>query len=188
MLNAFTGGVKPGGLNTSSEIRILLCYLIKLSSAPLKREEIEQALTGEQLVNLFELSSALVDLETNGLAICENGQYFITESGIKIADTLATDVPKTVRECAAAAVIKAQGFLRKAAQHKAEILPADKGYNLSCYIEDMGEKVFCFTVYLPDIESAELAKARFIENGDKIYSLMLAGLTGNLSLAAQYLK
>lgn len=188
MLNAFTAGVKPGGLNTLSQIRILLCYLIKASATPLRKEEIEQALTSEQLVNVFELSSALVDLETNNLALVENGLYTLTANGIQVADTLATDVPKTVRESAVSAVIKAQGFLRKSMQHKASIELADNGYNLNCYIEDISDKLFSFTIYLPDLESAELAKQRFIENGDKIYSLMLAGLTGNLSLAAEYLK
>ncbi len=32
--NAFTAGVKPGGLNSSTEIRILLCYLIKNAASP----------------------------------------------------------------------------------------------------------------------------------------------------------
>ena len=35
--NAFTAGVKPGGLTTSTEIRILLCYLIQHAGTPLSR-------------------------------------------------------------------------------------------------------------------------------------------------------
>ena len=68
--SAFTFGVKPGGLTENTEVRILLCYLIKTVApmAPLTRAEIEQALLGEQLVNYFELSAGLADLEENGLA------------------------------------------------------------------------------------------------------------------------
>ena len=35
---AFTGGVRPGGLTTSTEIRILLCYLLKSIGIPLTRQ------------------------------------------------------------------------------------------------------------------------------------------------------
>ena len=55
--NAFTAGVKPGGLTTSTEIRILLCYLIQHAGTPLSQGELETALLGEELVNYFELAS-----------------------------------------------------------------------------------------------------------------------------------
>ena len=55
--DAFTAGVKPGGLTSVTEIRILLCYLIK-TAGPVSREVLENALMQEQLVNYFELSMA----------------------------------------------------------------------------------------------------------------------------------
>ena len=60
--NAFTAGVKPGGLNSSTEIRILLCYLIKIAASPLTGEELEAALLNEALVNYFEFAACLSDL------------------------------------------------------------------------------------------------------------------------------
>ena len=40
--SAFTFGVKPGGLTENTEVRILLCYLIKTVApmAPITRAEI----------------------------------------------------------------------------------------------------------------------------------------------------
>ena len=67
MADAFTAGVKPGGLNTSTEIRILLCYLIK-SAGPLTRDAMQGAVLEEQLVNYFEFVDALNELEEQGLA------------------------------------------------------------------------------------------------------------------------
>ena len=66
--NAFTAGVKPGGLTTSTEIRILLCYLIQHAGTPLSQGELETALLGEELVNYFELASNLSDLLEQGFA------------------------------------------------------------------------------------------------------------------------
>ena len=50
--DAFTAGVRPGGLTSSTEIRLLLCYLVK-NAGPITRQEIENALMEEALVNYF---------------------------------------------------------------------------------------------------------------------------------------
>ena len=44
--DAFTAGVRPGGLTDSTEIRLLLCYLVK-NAGPITRTEIENALMEE---------------------------------------------------------------------------------------------------------------------------------------------
>ena len=41
--DALTAGVKNGGLNSRTEIRILLCYLIK-TAAPTTIQQLEEAL------------------------------------------------------------------------------------------------------------------------------------------------
>ena len=79
--NAFTAGVKPGGLTTSTEIRILLCYLIQHAGTPLSQGELETALLGEELVNYFELASNLSDLLEQGFVREENGRYTILPAG-----------------------------------------------------------------------------------------------------------
>ena len=178
--NAFTAGVKPGGLTTSTEIRILLCYLIQHAGTPLSQGELETALLGEELVNYFELASNLSDLLEQGFVREENGRYTI----------LADDVPRSVRDAAVRATLAAQQFARKEAQHHAQITPAASGtgYNVQCSIRDMESDVFSFSLYVPDKLTAKLARAQFIENGDGIYKLMLAALTSNDALVAELLK
>ena len=117
---AFTGGVKPGGLTSTTEVRNLLCYVIRRVS-PLSREALENALVGEELVNYFELVGCLDDLIERGLVTEQNDMYAITPSGEAVADTLYRDLPRTVRESAVRAVIRAQSWLRKSAQHKATV-------------------------------------------------------------------
>ena len=78
MAEAFTAGVKMGGLTNDTEIRILLCYLIK-SVGPVTREAMEAALLQEELVNYFEFVGALNDLVSQGLAIEGATGYTITE-------------------------------------------------------------------------------------------------------------
>ena len=188
--NAFTAGVKPGGLTTSTEIRILLCYLIQHAGTPLSQGELETALLGEELVNYFELASNLSDLLEQGFVREENGRYTILPAGADIAEALADDVPRSVRDAAVRATLAAQQFARKEAQHHAQITPAASGtgYNVQCSIRDMESDVFSFSLYVPDKLTAKLARAQFIENGDGIYKLMLAALTSNDALVAELLE
>ncbi|MBC5582095.1 DUF4364 family protein [Anaerofilum sp. BX8] len=185
---AFTGGVRPGGLTTSTEIRILLCYLLKSIGTPLTRQEIENALLGEELVNYFELSDALDKLCALGHLKLEDGAYQVTASGSDLADTLEGEVPRSVRESAVNAVLTAQQYKRKQAQHKAEVTRTTDGWQVRCTIEDLGEQVFSFELYLPDELTANAVKEKFIADGDTVFRCMLGLLTDNRQLLSDLLK
>ncbi len=176
--NAFTFGVKPGGLTDSAQVRILLCYLIK-TAAPLSRQDIENALLSEQLVNYFELSASLADLESQGLVeVDPEGGYHITAKGLSVTDELGFDLlPRSVRETAVRAVIRAQQWVRKAAQHQTEITKTEQGYVVHCSINELGSEVFGLSFTLPDPLTAEMVKNAFIEKGSDIYALLLEALT-----------
>lgn len=50
---AFTGGVAPGGLRSKSDIRILICYILKSVGAPLSGEDIIRILQEKSLANYY---------------------------------------------------------------------------------------------------------------------------------------
>ena len=95
--DAFTAGVRPGGLTNSTEIRLLLCYLVK-NAGPITRTEIENALMEEALVNYFEIGSCLDDIARQQLVTADGDRYIITDKGRKVAQELAYDLPRSVRE------------------------------------------------------------------------------------------
>lgn len=174
--DALTAGVKNGGLNSRTEIRILLCYLIK-TAAPTTVQQLEEALLGEELVNYFEMTSALADLENNGLVEKDKDTYTITHKGSVIADTLAEDLPRTVRETAIRGVIRSQIWMKKAAQNLAKVVKGPDGYRVECSIADMGQEVFALTLAMPDELTANAVRKRFVEDGANIYALLLNQLT-----------
>lgn len=74
MAEAFTAGVRPGGLTDDTQIRMLLCYLVKVAG-PVKRETMQGALLQEQLVNYFEFADALAEVEKQQLVtVDEDGR------------------------------------------------------------------------------------------------------------------
>ena len=162
--DAFTAGVKPGGLTSGAEIRILLCYLIR-TAGPVQRGTLEDALMEEELVNYFELCAALEALPEQGLAVCspEQGGYSITPKGAEVADALGYDLPRSVRESAARAVMRLQS--------------SPEGFVVDCSIADLGGEVLHLRLAMPDRLTAETAQKCFVENGSEVYRLLLTCLT-----------
>ena len=184
--NAFVDGIKPGGLTTVTEIKILLCYMLRSVSYPLTLEDITSSLLAAKLVNYFEIPTALADLVTANY-ITETGHgYEILPMGKNLSELLENDLPLTVRETALNGVLYARQFSVKEKQHKASITSSDNEYTLHCQIDELGKKVFSMDLLLPDLTSAEYAKKKFIENGADVFLLFLAGLTGNKDLALDY--
>lgn len=176
MAEAFTAGVKPGGLTSDTEIRILLCYLIK-QAGPLTRDAMQGALLQEQLVNYFEFADALQELLAQKLIVESEKGYEVTEKGGIVADTLAEDLPRSVREDAIGAVIRIQSWVHKAAQNHATVERVGDDYLVTCSIEDFGGDTFRLQLSMPDILTAQTVKNRFIARGSNIYATLLTALT-----------
>ncbi len=175
--DAFSAGVRPGGLTNSTEIRLLLCYLIK-NASPLSRQELETALLEEALVNYFEIGACLEDVVSQGLAVCENDQYTITAKGARVAGEIAYDLPRSVRERAMTAVLKAQVWTMKSAQYSAELTAQPDGqYLVDCTVRGLSEEFFRLQLAMPDKETAELVQRRFILRGNEVYRLLIEELT-----------
>lgn len=175
--DAFTAGVRPGGLTSSTEIRLLLCYLVK-NAGPLTQQEIEDALVEEALVNYFEIGSCLDDIARQKLVTWQDGRYSITDNGRKVAQELAYDLPRSVRERAVAAVLRSQTWARKSAEYSADITEKADGHcTIRCTVKGLDEEQFRLDLGTPDRLSAEMIKKQFILKGNEVYQMLINKLT-----------
>ncbi len=95
---------------------MLLCYSLVKVAGPVKRDTMQGALLQEELVNYFELPPTLAEVEKQQLVtVDEDGRYTITRRGTTVADTLAYDLPRTVRESAIRAVMQIRSWRHRAA-------------------------------------------------------------------------
>ena len=160
--DAFTAGVRPGGLTNSTEIRLLLCYLVK-NAGPITRTEIENALMEEALVNYFEIGSCLDDIARQQLVTADGDRYTITDKGRKVAQELAYDLPRSVR---------------KEAEYSARISEKADGHcSVRCQVKALDSELFCLDIGTPDRLSAEMVKKQFILKGNEIYQMLITKLT-----------
>lgn len=178
--DAFRAGVEPGGLINRTEIRLLVCYILKSIDQPISGRLIQELFHYEGLANYFEVGQAVVDLEKAGhirLADAENGTYTISDSGKDIADTLERDLPRSVREKAVKSAVKMLTRIRREQENKVKIVPLEKGYLVSCSVLEFGAELMTVRLHVPDQLQAEAVKQNFLEDPSLVYTGVIELMT-----------
>lgn len=186
--DAFTGGVAPGGLRSKSDIRILICYLLKSVDAPLSSEDIIRVMQEKALANYFEVNDALSALVSLGnIRREEDGTYVLEPQGKSVADNLDVLLPLSVRDKAIAAAMSMLASAKIERENAVTTTRTDNGYNVSCHISGGDMELMNLTVYVPDLYQARVVKKNFHRDPQRIYSLLLAALTGDDELTKNIL-
>ena len=134
--DAFTGGVAPGGLRSKSDIRILICYLLKSVDAPLSGEDIIRVMQEKALANYFEVNDALSALVSLGnIRREEDGTYVLEPQGKSVADNLDVLLPLSVRDKAIAAAMSMLASAKIERENAVTTTRTDNGYNVSCHMK-----------------------------------------------------
>jgi hypothetical protein len=174
--------VRPGAPNTGDEIKLLLCYVLSEAGERMSFAQLNEALQENELVNYFELVSAVDSLSVTGhISASANGgggeAYAITELGRSTAATIETMLPKATRDKASRAAKKLLRRERRRREVEAEIVELRKGYEVKLAFP-RGESLLAMTVFCPTAEEARLVRRRFLNDPAFIYKGTLALLTG----------
>lgn len=188
--DAFTAGIEPGGLRSKDEIRILLCYLLTSVGAPLPREAILQSVQENGLANYFEVTDALKELTANGNLLLGESGYRASRQAQQIARQLDTALPYSVRTKALQAALRLLAQARRERENAVEIDPTAEGVRVTCHISGGPARGDLMTLALmvPDMQQAALVKQAFQKAPDHIYQVLLALLTGEPEVAAEFLQ
>lgn len=177
----FIEGVAPGGLKERSEIKLLVCYLLKTLGKSLTRTQINEILQEYNIANYFEVNGAISELITAGRVTTKlvNGDEEITLSGETEYRVryIEKDLPKTVREKAVRSALKILERERIEKESRVEITKLDHGYHVCFTVFDMDTELLKITVYVADESQIEIAKKNFYSNAVKIYSGVISALT-----------
>lgn len=177
MAEAFTAGVRPGGLTDDTQIRMLLCYLVKVAG-PVKRETMQGALLQEQLVNYFEFADALAEVEKQQLVtVDEDGGIPLHAAAPPWRTRWPTTCPAPCGRARSAPSCRSAAGGHRAASNRAVVQEKDGQFSVVCSIADMGSDVFRMELAMPDKLTAEMIKNNFIAHGSDIFPKLLNALT-----------
>ena len=178
--DAFSAGVEPGGLYSSQEIKILICYMLAGVDEPLPRQSVLEIIAAGGMANFFEAGAAIDELiRLHNLTEGEDGRLYLTEDGRQAAYTLSGMIPFTLRERSVQAALKLLTRMRREKENRVTVKKLEHGRLVTCEIQDAGQPLLSFSLRVADDLQAGLIRERFLEDPTLIYSSLIALLTGD---------
>lgn len=179
--DAFKAGVKPGGLLNSTQIKVLICYILSEVEKPIQMQKLQEIFHYDGLANYFELSQAISELKKTGNVVeCTDESlpsYTVTEAGREVSVQLSDTLPRTVREKAIESATKLMVRTRRQKSNLVTINECDGGYRVVCTVTEAERELMSVSVVVPKISEAEQIKLNFLDDPSKVYSGMLELLT-----------
>lgn len=178
---SFSEGVAPGGLRQRTEIKLLICYLLKTLDKPLTRTQINEILQEYSIANYFEVNGAISELVAGGQVLSKlkdgDEEINITAKTLFDVGVIERDLPKSIREKAVKSALKILTRERIERESKVDVKKLDHGYHVEFTVMDMETELLKITVYVADEGQIEIAKRNFYNNAVSIYSGVISSLT-----------
>ncbi len=174
--DAFTAGVEPGGLRNTTQIKILITFIVSNISEPLGTDMLIEALGVHGLANYFEITQAIEELESNGNIVTSDGFVYITPKGTLSLSELSAELPRSVKETALADAMKLLIKDKREKENTVEIVPEGKGFLVTFKVTHNGGILMQLTVYAADADQAQSLKDNFINDPAHVYSTVVSSL------------
>ncbi len=179
--DALTAGVARGGLNSTADIKILICYLLSTLNTPVPAHKMADMLHFEGIANYFEITDAFTKLENNGhIRLISNDAddlYTITPSGSDVAKTLLTSLPFSIREKAYKLSLRMMVRYKNERENNIFIEKTENGYIVNCSVMDGSNEMMTVRLVAADSQQADLIKQAFLNDASNIYSSIIELIT-----------
>lgn len=179
--DAVSAGVSQfGGLFTTAEVRILICYIISKINKAVPGNLLANTLHFEGIANCFEVNDSIAHLVKSGQLECVNEKddtYIITKSGKDVAETLKTSLSITVRERAYNAATKMLAHFKNTKETDIKISREGDKTFITCSAIDEDTPFMSVKLLACDEDQALFIKEKFLSDPTKIYSSIIDLLT-----------
>lgn len=177
--DALASGIADGGLRSTLEINLLICYITVNSRGRLTEKVIADTMMRGEIANYFETVNAIKKLKQKGM-ITEDGKgYLHPGDGCKnLVDLVENDLPYTIRK-------KSIEISRKLAvretfekENKVDIEKHEDYYSVTMHLADGDKEFMALTLNLPTAAQAETVKDCYYNNPVEIYNTVIDALFG----------
>lgn len=178
--DAASAGVRIGGLFSTTDIRILICYILTAINEPVPVNMLANVLHYEGIANGFEVSDAVVALAQSGhikISDPKDDTYMITASGRDIAETLKTSISFTAKDRAYAAAIRMLSRFKNAKDTDFAISHEGESTYLTCSLLDNGTPFMSVKLLITDDAQAECIRERVLTDPSALYNGVIELLT-----------
>lgn len=173
--DALTYGITDGGLRSTLEINLLICYLVVNSKYRLTEKLVTDTLTEGEIANYFEAASALKKLIERKTIVYDDSRHLIPGSNCEnLMDLVENDLPYSIRKKSIelSAKLAVKELYRE--ENKVEINKNEDGScSVTMQIQEQGKDFMTLTLNLPTSAQAEMVKERFYDNPPKLYKNLI---------------
>lgn len=177
--DAFSAGVEPGGLYSSQEIKILICYMLQGAGEPMSRQHIVDIIAGNGMANFFEVTAAADELVRQEHLTETAEGLSLTDTGRHIAGSLSSRIPFTLRERSLQAALQLLTRLRRERENRVVVEPLRHGRRVTCTIEGEDAPLMEVSLWVADEMQAGLVRDNFLNDPTLLYRSLLAVMTGD---------
>lgn len=177
--DAFTAGIKDGGLRSVSSINMIVCYIIANINGKVTAQNIIDTMAEGMIANHFEITEAIARMIKNGvISESEDGALTLCKGNNEV-DLIEKDLPLTIRDNSVKLcqkIIAREKFKR---ENKVDIDKCDNGYIVTLRVSDIDTDFMNLMLHAPTYEQAELIKEKFITNPIKVYETLIDSIFNN---------
>ena len=170
-------GFVPGMLTNITDVKIIICYLLKTIGEPMDKEKIIEMVFANDIASYFDVRSAVMELVENGnITEDKDGNISITESGKDAAEMLESTLPLTTRSKIIREGVKLNNLSKKSKGNKANVEVNPSGIFVKCELLDGEEEIMTFKMLVADEMQAQMIKEKFLENPAQVYQKFILSL------------
>ena len=169
--------VRPGGLTEESDIRVLICFLLRALNTGLTRDQMDIIIWDDDRVSYFGYVAALDALVGNGMLKLEEGVYTVTAAGIEAADVLESTLPRAVRDGVLARAVAVLHRQNLQSENETEVVENDDGVSVVCRSRDEQREVLRLQLAADNRDIAQALASQFMKQPKAVYRAAFYALT-----------
>ncbi len=179
--NSFSEGIEPGGLTQKSDIKLLVCFLLRTLDRAVTKTRLNEILQEHSLANYFETNQAISELLRSGKITSDlqgDDEYIslVPAYSFSTAEIEGT-LPRSVREKALSSALRLYARDKSESENEVTIEECGKGYTLTFGINDEGAQLMKLSLYIADEQQAQKMKDNFLDDPAGLYGMIIASLT-----------
>ena len=174
-------------IKEKEDIKTFILFLMRNIGYPLEFSLINDIVLQDGFVASFDFTECFAELlETDNISETtgENGEelYAITEQGIRVSETLESDLMSMIKEKSLKSAVRLLSFRKRGAKVRftSEKI-SDDDYEATCVITDRGGEIMKISLTLGSYNQLQKIKMNFTEKPEIVYRGVFAVLTGDVN-------
>lgn len=175
----------PQRLYKDDEIKLIILYLLNELDDSYDFQTLSEIIVWDGSISYFVFSQCFGELiATGAITKIEKGEEFepefvISTDGKEFIKEAKSSILSFVKERIMRSATRFLAFKKDGTNVSTKIEPKNSGYQLSCSIHNKKFNLLEINMYLDNLEEAELLQQSFEKQAERVYSNLLAQLSGD---------